>query len=269
VEIKLDKVFYELEISDIDNDKRTITVLTGQDRREYDNSKSYLNIYASLMASPVGKFCESLKNNEEVVHRFDWQFGVSTPSAKDAVFDWVTALRDDRSICVQVLIETPDQECECIVTYADINGFNPLNTMKDESTNYLSLAGSIIGGVSPVPILSKAMGLLTSEADRKEAAKYENRFKNMFRLFRFLTDKGDQGVEYVLTKDVLAQWGTFLRGSFGLCFISNSPKATNAFKYRIKLLPKLGFKKKDHLCFLPSPEQQEGIKAEIVINVKG
>lgn len=269
MEIKIDKVFHELEISDIDNDNRTITVLTGRDGRRYDNSKNYLNIYASLIASPEGKFCDSLKKNEDVVHRFEWQFGVSTPSAKDAVFDWVGALRNDRSICVQVLIEAPDRECECIVEYADINGFKPLNTLKDESTNYLSLAGSIIGGVSPVPILSKAMGLLTSEADRKEAAKYENRFKNMFRLFRFLTDKGNQGVEYVLTKDVLAQWGTFLRGSFGLCFVSNSSKSTNAHKYRIKLLPKLGFKKNDHLCFLPSPEQQEGIKAELVINVKG
>jgi len=269
MEIQIDKIFYELEISDFDNDQRKIKVITGQDGRACDDRKKYLNIYASIMAEPVGKFCKSLKNTEDAVHRFDWQFGVSTPSDKEPVFDWVAALRDERSICVQVLIETPGQDCECIVTAADINGFKPLNTMKDESTNFLSLAGSIIGGASPVPMLSKAMELLTSDADRTEAAKYENRFKNMFRLFRFLTDKGDQGVEYVLTKDVLSQWGTFLRGSFGLCFFSNASKAADGIDYRVKLLPKLGFKKKDHLCFLPSPRQQEAIKAELVIRVKG
>ncbi|MBU0973473.1 MAG: hypothetical protein KKC20_22715 [Proteobacteria bacterium] len=269
MEIKIDKIFCELEVSDIDNDKRRITRLTGQDTHLYDDQKRYLNVYASLMASPVGKFSESLEDKERIIHRFDWQFGVSTPSAEAAVFDWVAQLRDERSLCVQVLIQPLDQDCECIVASADFNGFMPLNTMKDESTNYLSLAGSIIGGVSPVPILSKAMGLLTGEADRKEAAKYENRFKNMFRLFRFLTDNGNQGLEYVLTKDVLAQWGTFLKGSFGLCFIRNSSKDATSCDYRIKLLPKLGFKKKDHLCFLPSPGQQEDLKAEIVITVNG
>jgi len=140
--------------------------------------------------------------------------------------------------------------------------------MKDESTNYLSLAGSIIGGMSPIPMLSKAMGALTSKADQQDAAKYENRIKNMFRLFRFLTDQGHQGIEYVLTKDVLAQWGTFLKGSFELCFVGNGPKVPSPAPYRIKLLPKLGFKKNDHLCFLPSPEQADAIKAELVINVK-
>jgi hypothetical protein len=140
--------------------------------------------------------------------------------------------------------------------------------MKDESTNYLSLAGSIIGGMSPIPMLSKAMGALTSKADKQDAAKYENRIKNMFRLFRFLTDKGEQGLEYVLTKDVLSQWGTFLKGSFGICFIRNASESTKPSSYRIKLLPKLGFKKDDHLCYLPSPEQAEAVKAELVIEVK-
>jgi hypothetical protein len=141
--------------------------------------------------------------------------------------------------------------------------------MKDESTNYLSLAGSIIGGMSPIPILSKAMGALTSKADQQDAAKYENRIKNMFRLFRFLTDKGEQGIEYVLTKDVLSQWGTFLKGSFNICFVRDSSGPAVTSSYRIKLLPKLGFKKNDHLCYLPSPDQAEAVKAELVIEVKG
>ena len=265
--IRVDKFFYELEISDIDNDRRAISVLSGKECRDYDVRKKYLNIYASLMGDAAGKFCRQLTQAKEVVHRFDWQFGVSTPSARQAVFDWVGALRDDRSICVQILIESPNSDCECIVAGADINGFKPLNTMKDESTNFLSLAGSIIGGASPVPMLSKAMEKLTGEAERTEAARYENRFKNMFRLFRFLTDCGDQGVEYVLNKDVLSQWGTFIKGSLELCFISNSPIPAGGRDYRIRLLPKLGFKQKDHLCFLPAPEQQEELKAEIVVNV--
>lgn len=268
METRIDKIFRELEISEIDNDDRRVAVLPDSDRREYDSGKRYLNVYVSMMASPEGKFCENIEKNEATVHRFDWQFGVSTPSAGEAVFDWVGALRKDRSICIQVLIEAPGSGCECIVTHADINGFKPLNLMKDEDTNYLSLAGSIVGGMSPVPFLSKAMGTLTSELDRREAVEYENRFKNMFRLFRILTDKGDQGIEYVLTKDILAQWGTFLRGSFGLCFISNSPKPADGCAYRIKLLPKLGFKKKDDLCYVPAPQQQDLIKAELSVTVK-
>ncbi len=268
MEIKMNKIFHELEISDFDNDNRSIKLLTDQKKKEYDSHKEYLNIYTSLMAAPSGRFCKDLKNTEAVIHRFEWQFGVSAPSAVRPVFDWVGALREDRSICIQILIVTPDKDCECIVTEADMNGFRPFNTMKDESTNYLSLAGSIIGGMSPIPMLSKAMGVLTSKADQQDAAKYENRVKNMFRLFQFLTDKGEQGIEYVLTKDVLSQWGTFLKGSFGLCFISNASEAPAPSQYRIKLLPKLGFKKNDHLCFLPSPEQAEKIKAELVIDVK-
>ncbi len=268
MEIKMNKVFQELEISNFDTDNRSIRLLTGQEKRNYDSNKEYLNLYTSLMAAPSGLFCKDLKNNAKEIHHFEWQFGVSAPSAAYPVFDWVGALREDRSICIQVLIETPGPDYECIITHADMNGFRPFNTMKDESTNYFSLAGSIIGGMSPIPLLSKAMGVLTSKADRQDAAKYENRVKNMFRLFRFLTDKGDQGLEYVLTKDVLSQWGTFLKGSFEICFISNASGSVLPSPYRIKVLPKLGFKKNDHLCFLPSPEQAEDIKAELVIDVK-
>ncbi len=268
MKILMDKIFHELEISDFDSDDRSIKVLTGQREKRYDRDKEYLNIYASLMAAPTGLFCNDLKKNKSVIHHFEWQFGVSAPSAVSPVFDWVGALREDRSINIQVLIETPGKDHECLVTHADMNGFRPFNTMKDKSTNYLSLAGSIVGGMSPIPMLSKAMGVLTSKADQLDAAKYENRVKNMFRLFRFLTDRGDQGIEYVLTKDVLSQWGTFLKGSFGLCFISNASEAASPSQYRIKLLPKLGFKKNDHLCYLPRPEQAEEIKAELVIEVK-
>jgi len=269
MEIKVNKVFHELEISDFDTDNRSIRLLTGQGKKNYDPHKEYLNLYTSLMASPSGLFCKDLKKNEAVSHHFEWQFGVSAPSAVSPVFDWVGALREDRSICIQILVETPGPDCECIVTQADMNGFRPFNTMKDESTNYLSLAGSIIGGMSPIPMLSKAMGALTSKADAQDAAKYENRIKNMFRLFRFLTDKGEQGIEYVLTKDVLSQWGTFLKGSFNVCFVRDASGPAVLSPYRIKILPKLGFKKNDHLCYLPSPEQAEAVKAELVIEVKG
>ncbi len=269
MEIKVNKVFHELEISDFDTDNRSIKLMTGQGKKTYDPRKEYLNLYTSLMASPSSLFCKDLNKSKETTHHFEWQFGVSAPSAVSPVFDWVGALREDRSICIQVLVETPGPDCECIVTQADMNGFRPFNTMKDESTNYLSLAGSIIGGMSPIPMLSKAMGALTSKADAQDAAKYENRIKNMFRLFRFLTDKGEQGIEYVLTKDVLSQWGTFLKGSFNICFVQDASGPAVLSPYRIKLLPKLGFKKNDHLCYLPRPDQAEAIKAELVVEVKG
>lgn len=265
--MKVHKVFHELAISEFDTDNRSITLLKKEKPKPQGPGLEYLNISASLMASSPGVFCKDLKDNETGIHRFEWQFGVTAPPVKDPVFDWVGALREDRSICIQVIIETPGPGYECIVTQADMNGFRPFNTMKDESTNYLSLAGSIIGGMSPIPMLSKAMGVLTSKADKLDAAKYENRIKNMFRLFRFLTDKGEQGLEYVLTKDVLSQWGTFLKGSFGIRFIRNASETAESAAYRIKLLPKLGFKEGDHLCYLPRPDQAEDIKAELVIEV--
>jgi len=262
--MKIHKVFHELEITDVKTDKRSITLLKKEKPKPYDSCKKYLNMYASLMASSPGVFCKDLKSNDAEIHRFEWQFGVTAPPVKDPVFDWVGALRDDRSICIQVIIGTPGPGYECIVTQADMNGFKPLNTLKDDSTNYFSLIGSMVGDISPIPAFSKIMGRLTGHADKRDAARYANRFKNMFRLFRFLTDKGEQGFEYILTKDVIAQWGTFFKGSFGICFIRNASTAKSA-SYRIKLLPALGFKEGDHLCYLPRPDQ--AIKAELAIEV--
>jgi len=268
MELKIKKSFLELEISDFDKDERTIEKMGDKKERKYDKNKKYLNIYSSIMAPQKGKFSDSLIKNEDKSHRVDWQFGVTAPSLnKGEVFDWKNALRPERSISIQVLINSPDPKCECIVTYADINGFKPLNTMKDKSTNYLSLVGSIFGKLSPVPILSATMNSLVKEKYRKDAAEYENRFKNMFRLFRFLTDKGDQGVEYILSKDVLDQWGTFLRGSLGLCFFSESPTSNNEHHYQIRLIPQLGFKKDDNLCYLPRPEDHEKIDTKITVSV--
>lgn len=270
MEVKMNKIFHELEITDFDTDNRSVKLLTGKRKKEDDLHKEYLNIYTSLMSASSGQFCNDLKKNEGAIHHFEWQFGVSAPVVKGHVFDWVGALREDRSICIQVLIETPGPDYECLVTDADMNGFKPLNTLKDESTNYFSLFGNIAGDIAPVPAFSKIIGRLTGQADKQDAAKHANRFKNMFRLFRFLTDKGEQGLEYVLNKDILSQWGTFLKGSFGLCFVSNAKGGPPpSSQYRIKVLPKLGFKKNDHLCFLPPPDQAEEIKAELAIDVRG
>lgn len=267
--MKVHKVFHELAISEFDTDNRSITLLKKEKPKPHGPGLEYLNISASLMASSPGVFCKDLKDNEAEIHRFEWQFGVTAPPVRDPVFDWVGALREDRSICIQVIIETPGPDYECIVTQADMNGFKALNTLKDESTNYLSLVGSMVGDISPIPALSKIMERLTGQADKRDAARYANRFKNMFRLFRFLTDKGEQGIEYVLTKDVLSQWGTFLKGSFKICFVRDASGPAVSSPYRIKLLPKLGFKKNDHLCYLPRPEQAEDIKTELVIEVAG
>ena len=83
----------------------------------------------------------------------------------------------------------------------------------------------------------------------------------MFRLTRFITDEGDQGMEYLLSKDVPKQWGSFFRGNFGVCFIggdlSNKP-----YKYTISLMPKLGYKNRgnEEICYLPKPgEDQQGL----------
>ncbi len=59
----------------------------------------------TLMASPSGLFCKDLKKNKEVTHHFEWQFGVSAPSAVSPVFDWVGALREpfSKGLSISVL----------------------------------------------------------------------------------------------------------------------------------------------------------------------
>ncbi len=61
MEIKVNKVFHELGISDFDTDNRSIRLLTGEKKKNYDPHKEYLNLYTSLMASPSGLFCKNLK----------------------------------------------------------------------------------------------------------------------------------------------------------------------------------------------------------------
>jgi len=44
MELKIDNVFHELDISDIDNNERAIGVLREKEKRAYDKNKKYPNV---------------------------------------------------------------------------------------------------------------------------------------------------------------------------------------------------------------------------------
>ena len=225
-----------------------------------------LHLYVSLMAPKTVPLIQ-LQTEElkaEQVCKFDWHFGICN-HPNDWNFDWLKELRSVRSLAVQLVIEVP-KEIEFTEVYSDMMGLQPLNQTLERKPDFLQVATNVGVAIAPNRGLATLLESLGTEREKTKMANDAYMLARRFMMYRYVDNTGRRGIEWLLTKDMVSEWGSLLRGSVYIAFYGTGCRGEKenhienklASQYaKITLNTRLGFLDKDLLCYIPEGQPKQ------------
>jgi hypothetical protein len=156
-------------------------------------------------------------------YRYDWIVGLSCVAEESRWWDWQATLRAEDALKVQLLIEPVPG-----ITYSELSAeLLALHPSRDTTSWFeesagesLKTAGSIAkAGASVIPGLAfgaQILNAIPSKLDKRQW--FLGRRKNWFLYRYFDAMVGCPAVEWVVSKNVMRQYGPLLRGSLALAF---------------------------------------------------
>jgi hypothetical protein len=180
-----------------------------------------LRWYFSLQGEENPQFSETMLMQKDAkdqrIYRYDWAFGISM--VQPFAWNWLEELNNDDAITIQILLEPVENAPDAIPVAATLSALSPSrNTQSKWDLSKISkfAADAAKIGAAALPVmdyissgLSLTSNILESDTDGK---------KNWF-LYQFFDEKLKcPAVEWRISKEVLKEYGTLLRGSLFLAF---------------------------------------------------
>lgn len=262
--IQIVKKFPNLELVNHKTRKPTSRFVTPESTKP-DNGH-LLRLYTSLMAPKTVPLIHSQTKElkPEQVCKFDWHFGICN-HPNDWDFDWLKELRPERSLAVQVVIEIPDK-VEFTEVYSDMMGLQPLNQTLERKPDFIQVAADVGAAIAPSKFVSTMLESLGTEREKIKMANEASLLARRFMMYRYVDNTGRRGIEWLLTKDMVSEWGSLLRGSVYIAFYGTSYRDEKENQVGMEVAPphakitlstRLGFLEKDLLCYIPEGQPEE------------
>ena len=225
-----------------------------------------LRLYISLMAPKTVPVihAQTKELKPEQVCKFDWHFGICN-HPNDWSFDWLEELRAERSLAVQVVIEIPD-EIEFTEVYSDMMGLQPLNQTLQRKPDFIQVAADVGAAVAPTKLFAAMLESLGTEREKIKLSNEAYRLARRFMMYRYVDNTGRRGIEWLLTKDLISEWGSLLRGSVYIAFYGTGYRDEKEHQVGLEVPPphakitlsaRLGFLENDPLCYIPEGQPEE------------
>jgi hypothetical protein len=246
--------------------------LTDEEKEKAKTVKA-LRLHFSLMGetspqlSPLA--ADFATSDKTTLYRYDWMVGATPFYPYYNPWDWFNAIGDERAMIVQLLIDTGKSGCGTSESNAFLLGLLPSKDTTSNVDPMLPKLGETFekasAFVSPLSITAGAIlkfGSVISSlvvSDEKDKTPYKNWF-----LYRFLDQTRECcAVEWNVSRNVLHQYGSVLRGSILLAF-HGTPKPDVPIK--LLLRPRLNFTN-NTLDYDP-PEEQLEDKDRVELEIK-
>ncbi len=254
--IQIVKKFSNLEFVNHKTQKPTSRFVSPNSAKPGDGH--LLLLYVSLMAPrtvPLINY-QTKELKPDQVCKLDWHFGICN-HPKDWDFDWLQELRPERSLAVQVVIEIPNK-VEFTEVYSDMMGLQPLNQTMERKPDFIQVAANVGAAISPSKFFSTMLENLGTEREKTKVAHEAFLLSRRFMMYRYVDNTGRRGIEWLLTKDMISEWGSLLRGSVYIAFFgTNQGEMDVAPQHaKITLVTRLGFLEKDLLCYIPEGQPE-------------
>jgi hypothetical protein len=243
--------------------------------KEYKECGKVLRWYVGLMGetsprtSPLSVDVAGDKDYQ--VYRYDWVFGVTLPNVDgpepgELWWDWQRALARRTSVAVQLLILNGNTGLGYTCVASNLNVLPP---SRETRTWWQRNKGGVIDLVKSGTqtaeelypgMITKAVAAISNSLDARGKWRRTNWF-----IYQFL-DSASQAcaVEWRINKQVLAQYGSVLRGSLVLAFHGPDDLTGKQEPIRLALRPQLGFSSKDELARVaPKLESDQEVNLEI------
>lgn len=248
------KKFTSLALKDYKKRKSTFEFVTEHSTKPNDGN--LLCLYTSVITSkavPLIQLPIPIKElKPEQMCKIDWHFGICN-HPKDDSFDWLKELRRKRSLAIQLIIEIP-KNIEFIEIYSDMMGLQPLNQILDSKPDFLNVATNVAVNIPPIKVFAELLKSLKIEIEKIVVAEKLSRRLHQFLMYRFINDKGMRGIEWSISKEIISEWGSLLRGSVYIAFYGTTSRSEQA---KISLCPRLGFYPNDPLIYIPEGQPDQ------------
>lgn len=244
---------FDFQMTGFDGDRpRVAPYLPGGDAEA-------LTCFTSLLGEARPKTSPMLpglgEDQDLLLYRYDWIFGLSCVNTPDRWWDWQQALRKDSAMCVQFILSTAGTG----YAYTEVSGLlhallpsrNTKSFLEIHSKSIADTLTGVAGATKSVLPVGIGAVLKASAAMSNLVSSGEGEGKNWY-LYRFLDmEHRAAAVEWRINKTVLEQYGPLLRGSLTLAF-HGSGGADRPISLQMR--PMLGFYEDDAICFVRPAE---------------
>jgi hypothetical protein len=181
----------------------------------------YLSIAGdtSVKTSPMSP----TQQTETHAYRFDWMVGLACCSSREDEWDWQARLRDEDALKVQILLKAPpgitwsDLSAELLALHPSRNTTSWIEDNAGEALQAASALASLGGSAIPgLALGAQFLNAIPSGTRQRRWLFWRRRHWYLYRYFDVLLDC--PGVEWVVSKNVMRQYGPMLRGSLALAF---------------------------------------------------
>jgi hypothetical protein len=235
---------------------------TAKDDQVYTPKTQALKLYFSLMGETAPELApltaDFSMDKSTQLYRYDWMVG-ATPFNGCYDWNWFEKIAEERAFIVQLLIDSAESGCATSEVNAFLLGLLP---SKDTTSYWEALLPKLAGSLDKMADIVNLINFKAAAAMKitsvvsdfvTPAEKSQKPYKNWF-LYRFLDEKRQcHAVEWNISRNVIHQYGSVLRGSILLAFHGN-PKSGKPLK--LLLRPRLNFSN-TRMDYDPSEEELE------------
>jgi len=235
-----------------------------------------LRLHFSLMGETSPKLSQLsvdfAADEKSTYWRYDWMVGATPFHPYYNEWNWFDKIAEKRAMIIQLLIDPAGSGCGVSESNAFLLGLLPAKNMDSPLDPILPKLGdgldkmsSIVGAFSGVAgTLLKISSVISSLVVTDEKGQKKD-YKNWF-IYRFLDEnRRCCGVEWNVSRNVLHQYGSVLRGSLLLAF-HGSPKANTPLKLLLRPRISFGAAEFDMAYDPPEKELEDHDPVELAIN---